>query len=123
VKQIIAIVTLLIMWSCTTEKPQTYTPDISNTLRLHIESESEGCFQLIFYNDTNNNFIFDENEEQVGSFKTCPPLKAQYFYFFESAPVDLCSEGGLQVFLYLDTNGNQEYEDFDVIVDIQTFCF
>lgn len=122
-KKVLSLIALLTMWSCSTEVPQTYTPDIPATLRLHIELESEECFQLIFYKDANNNFTFDENEEQVGSFKTCAPSEAQYFYFFDSAPVDLCSDGGLQVFLFLDTNGNQEYEDFDVIVDIQTFCF
>ena len=91
-------------------------------LSISITESSNECLIFTFYYDNNFNSILDDEDEEIFSLEKCSINPAR-FYFFQDAPNYECSNGGIQVFLFLDLNNDQVYQESEPIIDIQTFCY
>lgn len=106
----------------------TYVPELGNeSNRTNGEIsiflvEDSSCLTITFYYDNNFNSILDDGDEEIVSFERCS-INPERFYFFQDAPNYECSNGGIQVILFLDLNNDQEYQTSEPIIDIQTFCY
>jgi hypothetical protein len=113
-----------IIFGCSTDLPD-IEGDLNKPngdLSISITESSNDCLIFTFYYDNNFNSILDDEDEQIFSLEKCSS-NPERFYFFQDAPNYACSNGGIQVFLFLDLNNDQVYQESEPIIDIQTFCY
>ena len=118
------ILVLLMTFSCSTDlsSSEDDLKNIKGELSISVIEISPDCLTITFYFDNNFNSILDSGDEEIFSFEKCS-INPQKFYFFQDAPSYACSNGGIQIFLFLDLNNDGVYQNSEQILDIQTFCY
>lgn len=97
-----------------------------------ITEESESCANggtvFIFFDDINDDGVIDSNESILGTETICNGLDGQngtsVSLFIEEASLNDCPSGGLLITVFIDTDGDGEYDaDTESIVTQTIACY